>query len=227
MDTKLKKFSSLIRKKKELMGCIFLTLIIQLVISVIIMKYDQDKNIIGNLMKTNKWTIKLSLFVGMIFILFVIRYVKSFALKQLSFGLFSILMGLLLSSTVHIINDYEIVEGAAYATLINFALMFVLGLVIVYFGYDISWLVILLFIGLLILITIEIIALFSPQSEEYYKKIAYVSVVVFSLYILYDTNKILLKYENKSNSDCINGAMEYYLDIINLFEDYLRIGSRK
>ena len=67
----------------------------------------------------------------------------------------------------------------------------------------------------------------DKYSEEYYKKIAYVSVVVFSLYILYDTNKILLKYENKSNSDCINGAMEYYLDIINLFEDYLRIGSRK
>ena len=130
-----------------------------------------------------------------------------------------------MSQAIHFINDPKIVESAAYATLINFALMFVFGLIIVYFGYDLTWLGGILFIGLLILITVQFIGFFTEQSNQYYKNISYISVAIFSLYILYDTNRILLKYQNKSKSDCINGAMEYYLDIINLFTNYLNIDS--
>ena len=130
-----------------------------------------------------------------------------------------------MSQLIHVINDPKIVESAAYATLINFALMFVFGLIIIYFGYDLSWLGGILFIGLLIMITVQFIGFFTEQSNQYYKNISYISVAIFSLYILYDTNRILLKYQNKSKSDCINGAMEYYLDIINLFTNYLNIDS--
>ena len=47
------------------------------------------------------------------------------------------------------------------------------------------------------------------------RKMGIKTVAIFSVYILYDTNRILLKFQNKSKSDCINGAMEYYLDILN------------
>lgn len=227
MDNKLKKFSSLLRQKKDLMGCIFLTLIFQLVVSVITMKLDQEKNLLGNFMKTNKYLPQIGLIISFFAIFYGIFKTKSFVTKQLLFGLLSIIMGLILSSMIHIINDPKIVESAAISTIINFGLMFLLGLVIVYFGYDLSWLGILLFIGLFILIVVQVIGMFSPQSDETHKMIAYASVVIFSLYILYDTNKILLKYQNKSKSDCILGAIDYYLDIINLFEDYLSIGSSK
>jgi len=227
MDNRLKKFSTLLRQKKDLMGCIFLTLIFQLVISVATMKLDQEKNLLGNFMKTNKYLPQVGLIISFFAIFYGIFKTKSFATKQLLFGLLSIIMGLILSSMIHIINDPKIVESAAISTIINFGLMFLLGLVIVYFGYDLSWLGILLFIGLFILIVVQVIGIFSPQSDETHKMIAYASVVIFSLYVLYDTNKILLKYQNKSKSDCILGAIDYYLDIINLFEDYLLIGSSK
>lgn len=227
MDNRLKKFSGLLRQKKDLMGCIFLTLIFQLVLSVATMKLDQDKNLLGNFMKTNKYISQIGLIISFFAIFYGIFKTKSFLTKQLLFGLLSIIMGLILSSMIHIINDPKIVESAAISTIINFGLMFLLGLVIVYFGYDLSWLGILLFIGLFILIVVQVIGMFSPQSDETHKMIAYASVVIFSLYILYDTNKILLKYQNKSKSDCILGAIDYYLDIINLFEDYLSIGSSK
>lgn len=227
MDNRLRKFSSLLRQKKDLMGCIFLTLIFQLVISVLTMKYDQKQNLLGNFMKTDKYFTQIGLIISFIAIFYGIHTTQSFLSKQLLFGLLSIIMGLLLSAMIHIINDPKLVESAAISTLINFGLMFILGLVIVYFGYDLSWLGILLFVGLFILIAVQIIGMFSPQSDETHKMIAYVSVVIFSLYILYDTNKILLKYQNKNKSDCIMGAIDYYLDIINLFEDYLSIGSSR
>lgn len=227
MDNRLRKFSSLLRQKKDLMGCIFLTLIFQLVISVLTMKYDQEKNLLGNFMKTDKYFTQIGLIIIVIIIFYGITKTQSFLTKQIFFGLLSIIMGLSLSAMIHIINDPKLVVSAAISTLINFGLMFILGLVIVYFGYDLSWLGILLFIGLFVIITVQLIGIFSPRSDETHKMIAYASVVIFSLYILYDTNKILLKYQNKSKSDCIVGAIDYYLDIINLFEDYLSIGSSK
>ena len=225
MDNKLKKFSTLLRSKKELMGCIFLTLIFQLVVSVVTMKLDQNMNIVGNLFSEYPAGTMMGLFIIPILILIAIMYSKSFATKQILFGLFSIILGLVMSLSIHIINDPKIVESAVYSTLINFVLMFVFGLIIVYFGYDLSWLGILLFISLLILITVQYIGYFTDKSNEYYKNISYISVAIFSLYILYDTNRILLKFQNKSKSDCVNGAMEYYLDIINLFINYLNIDS--
>jgi len=225
MDNKLKKFSTLLRSKKELMGCIFLTLIFQLVVSVVTMKLDQNMNIVGNLFSEYPAGTMMGLFIIPILILIAIMYSKSFATKQILFGLFSIILGLVMSLSIHIINDPKIVESAVYSTLINSVLMFVLGLIIVYFGYDLSWLGILLFISLLILITVRFIGYFTDKSNEYYKNISYISVAIFSLYILYDTNRILLKFQNKSKSDCVNGAMEYYLDIINLFINYLNIDS--
>lgn len=230
MDNKLKKFSGLLRQKKDLMGCIFLTLIFQLVVSVVTMKYDQDKNLLGNFMKSDNFGIQVGLIIGLILLVIAIFYgiknTKSFAVKQVLFGLFSVITGFFLSVIIHTINDPQLVEGAAIATIINFVIMFCFGLFIVYLGYDISWLGIFLFLGLFILIVVQVIGMFAPQSDETHKVIAYVSVVIFSLYILYDTNKILLKYQNKSKSDCILGAMDYYLDIINLFEDYLNIGKK-
>ena len=225
MDNKLKKFSTLLRSKKELMGCIFLTLIFQLVVSVVTMKLDQNMNIVGNLFSEYPRGTMLGVFIIPILILISIMYSKSFATKQILFGLFSIILGLVMSLSIHIINDPKIVESAVYSTLINSVLMFVLGLIIVYFGYDLSWLGILLFISLLILITVRFIGYFTDKSNEYYKNISYISVAIFSLYILYDTNRILLKFQNKSKADCINGAMEYYLDIIDLFISYLNIDS--
>jgi len=225
MDNKLKKFSSLLRSKKELMTCIFLTLLFQLIVSTLTMKYDQEKNIVGDLSTNSPLLTSLGMFIIPIIILISIKYSESFLTKQILFGIFSIILGLIMSQAIHLINDPKIVESAAYATLINFALMFVFGLIIVYFGYDLTWLGGILFIGLLILITVQFIGFFTGQSNQYYKNISYISVAIFSLYILYDTNRILLKFQNKSKSDCINGAMEYYLDIINLFTNYLNIDS--
>lgn len=51
---------------------------------------------------------------------------------------------------------------------------------------------------------------------------AYLSILTFSGYILYDTSNILTKYET---DEVVSAVLDLYLDIINLFLDILRVLS--
>lgn len=218
----LSNFTSLLRSKKKLMTCIFLTLILQIVISIITIKYDEQNNLVGELTIGKS----IGILVTCIALIFMMSSSKiSFTTKQILFIILSIINGLLLSSTIQRINDREVVETAALSTLINFLLMLAFGMIIVYAGYDLSWLGVYLFIGLIIGITALIVTMFAPQSKEINKKISIGIVILFSLFIVYDTNNILLKFGNTNKSDCIQGALTYYFDILNLFSNYLRIDN--
>ena len=218
----LSNFTSLLRSKKKLMTCIFLTLILQIVISIITIKYDEQNNLVGELTIGKS----IGILVTCLALIFMMSSSKiSFTTKQILFIILSIINGLLLSSTIQRINDREVVETAALSTLINFLLMLAFGMIIVYAGYDLSWLGVYLFIGLIIGITALIVTMFAPQSKEINKKISIGIVILFSLFIVYDTNNILLKFGNTNKSDCIQGALTYYLDILNLFSNYLRIDN--
>ena len=83
----------------------------------------------------------------------------------------------------------------------------------------------LLFTGLLIMIVFQVVNIFSSNSNKNHKILSYILIILFSLYILYDTNIILTKYNN-NKSDCIDGAIQYYLDIINLLSNYLTIDQK-
>ena len=205
------------------MVCIFVTLIIQLCISIGTLKLDYKHNILG---KTNSIIISIALFIILIVIIVIIANTNApFILKQLLFGILSIIVGLILSQSIHIINDPIIIESAAISTLINFLLMLVIGLIIVYFNYDLGWVGLFLLISLFVIITLSIINKFSTHSSNLNKGIAFVTIIIFSLYILYDTNNILLKYQNKNTTHCIIGALDYYIDIWNLFTSYLIIND--
>jgi FtsH-binding integral membrane protein len=222
--TRLHQFNILLRSKKELIGCIFITLIIQLCISLVTMKLDYKHNILGTTNSIIIWIMLLIFMIGLI--LLMINPTIPFLIKQLLFGVFSIIVGLILSQTIHIINDPKLIEFAALSTLVNFVLMLVVGFIIVYFNYDLEWIGILLLISLFVIITVSIISLFTKKSKKINKSIAIVTIVIFSLYILYDTNNILLKYKNKNSTHCIMGALDYYLDIWNLFSSYLTLGKK-
>jgi len=219
MTSKFNIFSKLLRRKKDLMICIFLTLAFQLVITTITIKLNKDKQLLGQATIINR----ILQLIFLIFIIFLILKTNlPFFIKQLLFIIFSIFLGLLLSQSLHSL-DPTIIETAAISTLVNFIIMFILGLIIVYMGYDIGWMGVYLLIILLIIITINIIRIFSPASTMISKSIAVATIILFSLFIIYDTNNILLKYKGKG--DCIKGALDYYLDIINLFISFLNMNN--
>ena len=217
MNDKLARFSSVLRDKKSLMFCIFMTLLFQIIVTSLTVKVDQAHQIID---KQSWWVMGLFFIIMIAVILLLSIEAIPFHFKQLLFVIFSIIQGLLLSQLVHAIKDPEIIDTAAIATIVNFVIMLIFGFIIVYMGIDLGWMGIYLLMGLMVLLTASIIYMFSEKSKNRNKGFAGVTVLLFSIFILYDTNNILFKYENTS-TNCIRGAMDYYMDILNLFASYL------
>ena len=156
----------------------------------------------------------------------MMNYTESFMIKQLLFISYSIIIGLFLSIMFSDINDKDIIKNSLISTIINFCIIFIFGIIISYYNIDLSWLAIVLFVFLLIITTIMIMNIFSNEenNDNYEKNISITIIIIFSLYILYDTNKILLKYDN-NKANCIKGALDYYVNFLNLFTSYSRINQ--
>lgn len=215
----MKELGKLLNKKSDLFKCIFITLLFQLLITYSTIQIDNKYDITKNF---NNILFLIIIFIFMVFILYILPNIKSMIGKQLLFGLFSIIVGLLMSISLKNI-DKNVIINAFKSTLINFVVIFIFGIILGYYGIDLSWLGLFLFISLIILITISIINLLNyNRNETFNKNISIIIIVIFSLYILYDTNNILLRYDNNSNN-CVNGALDYYLDIWNLFTSYLNL----
>ena len=75
-----------------------------------------------------------------------------------------------------------------------------------------------LFISLVILVVAGIVALFVPGMAIL---LSAASALIFSLYILYDTSKMI--NGDYADDEYAQAALNIYLDIVNLFIDILRI----
>jgi FtsH-binding integral membrane protein len=215
--------STLLKKKSKLFKCIFITLLLQLFITYSTISINDKINIIDN----NNTILFILLIVGLIIITIIIQYTESFILKQILFGIFSIIIGLLLSYTFDSIENKDIIKKSLISTLINFIIIFIFGLIIGLYGIDISWMGIILLILLLIIITISIFNIFNifdksedKDKDKWNKYISIFIIILFSVYIIYDTNNILLKY---NDNKCVDAALDYYLDIWNIFTSYLNL----
>ena len=218
----LENFSKLIHKKKGLLKCIFTTLLFQLIVTsltfIIIYK--------GGFIKKQKS--KSNLLNSLLFLVFAITliilmsfYNFTFMQRSILFTIFSIAQGLFLGFNLQYLNANTIL-GALLFTGILFLIMLLVGFLIVYLDINLSWLGIILFFLLLSLIIIRIVTYFIPYSKSYDKFITIFALLLFSVYIVYDTNIILLRYDSKKyDRDCILGALDYYLDIINIFVNSL------
>lgn len=81
-----------------------------------------------------------------------------------------------------------------------------------------------LFAGLMGLITAGFVQIFMPFSKTLDLVFACIGVLIFSGYILYDTQQIMKRL---SIEEHILGALSLYLDFLNLFIYVLRIVSRE
>tara|TARA_Y100000768_G_scaffold387153_1_gene377468 strand:- start:401 stop:1111 length:711 start_codon:yes stop_codon:yes gene_type:complete len=227
----LKNFSSLIKKKQNLLKCIFLTLIFQFLVSTLVFMGMYNSNIVlyketdENKIKKNLWKWKLGIFIFLIVTigLVILMTSISFTFNQrfAIFSLFSFLQGVFLGLCLKFV-DYNLLLSVLTSTLFLLVSMLLVGFGMVFFKQDLSWLGIILFMILLGLISIRIIGFFMPYTSEFNKMIAGISIVLFSIYIIYDTNIILLRYNAVNyGRDCIVGALDYYLDTINIFVNML------
>ena len=205
----MNKLISLLKEKKELMILTFANLITQLGITYYVMNNtnvtDNDKTNLKHFM--------------LIIVEFIIIYALAVIpmpiwLKLILFSAFSYIWGILLASFKLKINDDNLINMAMLGSIGVFLIMFLIGAFLlasgVALGFDTG---LILFFALLVLIIAQIFALFH-KSTMLTKSLAAIGIIIFSGYIIYDTNKIL---QRNYYGDFIQASLDYYLDILNIF----------
>lgn len=215
--TNLSDLFNLITSKKEFFIMIFANLIVQIGITY----YVMEKTNIGPDNKDTKNKIHMLGFLQIGLVLVLGFFPMPMWLKFILFCVFSAIWGYMFSSVRPIFGE-ENVKMAMMGTISIFALMFAFGVGLIASGIKLGYKFgLMLFYALLILILFKIMQMFIPTSSLT-KKIAIIfSLLLFSVYVVYDTNSIL---QRNYYGDFITASLDYYLDILNIFANLLSFG---
>lgn len=130
-------------------------------------------------------------------------------------GIEGLSLGPVLQHYLHVHNGAQIL--ALSAGLTGFMFLGLSGYVLLS-RKDFEFLGGFLFAGLLALVLIGLVGLFIPMPAMQLA-MAFMGVLIFSGYVLYDTSRII----NGGETNYIVATVSLYLDILNLFLDILRI----
>jgi FtsH-binding integral membrane protein len=194
--------------KKEFLILVFSNLIAQLGITYYIME------------RTNKLNISIwHLFAAELIIIFVITLVPMPEfVKFLLFCLFSYIFGLMLSGLK---NKYsaDLINIAIQGALSVFGIMLAVGVALLLGGINLGYKFgTFLFWALLALIVARLVLILGANMNQTNKILSFVGIILFAMYVIYDTNTIL---QRNYSGDFVTASMDYYLDIINLFTNFL------
>jgi len=209
--TQLKNLMQLLVDKKEFFILVFANLIVQCGITYYVLE------------KTTTNVSVFPLFIAAVILIFVIALVPmpSF-IKFILFCLFSYIMGLIMSVYKKKYNP-TMINTAVMGALSVFAMFLAIGVVLVLGGIRLGYKFgAVLFFALLALIVGQLVFVLGAGLTWANKIFAAIGIVIFALYILYDTNNIL---QRDYTGDFITASMDYYLDIINLFSDLLMFNN--
>ena len=215
-NNNLSQLFKLISEKRGFFALILATLVSQLYISYYVsenVKIEEDED-------NKKFNNKL---IGAYIAAFVLILILAFItmpqwLKFVLFSLFSCAFGIILGYRKSGV-DPNIVKSALVGTGSIFVFMFAFGVALIASGIKLGLTFGLgLFFALLFLLIISIVQFFIFNSSFLKKIIVIGSLMLFSLYIMFDTNSIL---QRNYNGDFITASLDYYLDIINIFSGLL------
>jgi len=170
--------------------------------------------------KTNNPNISIiPLFLAQIAIIFIIILVPMPEFMRFAlFCLFSYTFGLALSRYKEKYSA-DTINTAVQGAMSIFGLMLATGVALsaggihlgAKFGSFLFW-------ALLFLIIFRLIFVLGANMNQAHKILSFIGLILFSMYVVYDTNIIL---QRNYNGGFIRASMDYYLDIINLFSNML------
>jgi len=213
-------FFNLLNQKKEFLITVFANLITQLGITYyVMMNFNSSSNKIMDKNRMMFW----GLFIVQLVLITILALVPmpSF-MKFILFSLFSACSGVMLSFMKKEV-DPNIIQTAILGAISVFGLMFLFGATLLMFGIKLGFqFASFLFFSLLFLIIVQIVFLFSGKSSVVVKGFSIVGLIIFSLYVIYDTNNIL---QREYYGDFITASLDYYLDILNIFVDLVSLNN--
>ena len=204
-------FKSILNNKKFLL-LTFSNLILQLGITYYFMETYKEKLTTPQI---------IGIWVGIFSLILIIGLIPMpMWLKFILFTIFSSLFGIILSSLKNKVSE-QLIKFAVLGTISIYFTMFLIGVILILFGIQLSlWIGLLLFYLLLSLILFQIISIFLGTISQTHKIFGILGVILFSFYIIYDTNNIL---QRNYFGDFITASMDYYLDIINIFTSLINV----
>lgn len=216
----LSQLFKLISEKRGFFALILATLVAQLSITYYVsenVKLEDEKN---ETKDANKFNPKLiGAYIGAFVLILILAFITmppwlKFILFSLFSGAFGIILGYRKSGL-----DPNIIKSALLGTASIFVLMFTFGLALIASGIKLGLTFGLGLLFALLFLTILSIVQFFIAESSFLKKILVIgSLMLFSLYIMFDTNSIL---QRNYNGDFITASLDYYLDIINIFSGLL------
>ena len=215
-NNNLSQLFKLISEKRVFFALILATLVSQLSITYYVSENVKIEDEDGK----KKINSKL---IGAYVAIFVIILILAFItmppwLKFILFSLFSTAFGVILGYRKSGI-DPGIVKSALVGTASIFVTMFTFGVALIASGIKLGFKFGLgLLVALFFLVIVSIVQIFIAESSLLKKILVIGSLMVFSLYIMYDTNNIL---QRNYSGDFITASLDYYLDIINIFSGLL------
>lgn len=218
----LSQLFKLISEKRGFFALILATLVAQLSITYYVsenvkIEDEEEKN---ETKDVNKFNPKLiGAYIGAFVLILILAFITmppwlKFILFSLFSGAFGIILGYRKSGL-----DPNIIKSALLGTASIFVVMFTFGLALIASGIKLGLTFGLGLLFALLFLTILSIVQFFIAESSFLKKILVIgSLMLFSLYIMFDTNSIL---QRNYNGDFITASLDYYLDIINIFSGLL------
>jgi len=218
--TDITQLFKLIYEKKSFFALILITLVIQLYITYYVSEnFDIEKD---EDPKTFNPKLIAAYITAFILILILALITMPPQLKFILFSLFSCAFGIILGYRKSL-YDPNTIKTAYIGTISIFVSMFAFGVALIASNIRLGYMFgLTLFFALLFLLIISIVQFFIIQSSFLYKILVICSLMLFSVYIVYDTNSIL---QRDYGGDFISASLAYYLDIINIFSNLLSLSN--
>jgi modulator of FtsH protease len=208
--------SSLVKGKEKFLVLVFATLVFQASLVYAIMMNVKDVSYIQ--VQIKRFIILIILIQLLLVVLLAFVPMHPF-IKFMMLTIFSITTGLFLS-IIASNTSQDIIKAAVIGTITIFTMMLIFGVVLSAFGFNITWLSTILFILLLVLILVRVVTLFMKTSNNLHKGIAICALLLFSMFIVYDTNNIL---QRDYDGDFVTASLDYLLDTLNIFVNLIQL----
>lgn len=157
--------------------------------------------------------------ISYVMIMIIMDETKNPILRITCFTIMSVMMGLSLSYVKNM--PPKTVVMATIATVVAFVSMGAIGYITANRMIDLSPMSMWLLGAVIIMgLTSLVLAVSYPREPMITKIIAVIWSVIFSIFIMYDTNQILI-----GDTDFIAGAFQYFIDIVGLFKQLLEVFS--
>jgi FtsH-binding integral membrane protein len=213
-------FSKLLSNKKGFIISVYILLAVQLAIMA---------SVISLLRKNPETYIKIQKYFWLWFVI-TIGIILILGLSNISthsklalFTVFSILIGFNCIAASSKVSIDAIKAGFLSASSV-FIGMTLVAFLITYMGINLSFMGFALIMALLGLIISMIITLFTGVSSNVYRAIVIVSIVLFSIFVAFDTNTMI---QPEYRLDVVNASMNLFLDIINLFTSFVGLELKR